>query len=164
MYWRRSAADFEKGKGAGNKRAIKRVVKAGKSPGLLAYRDGEPVGWCAVGPRDVYPRLENSRIFKRLDDAPVWSVTCLFIAKSHRRQGVSAELLKGAVAVARKHGARIIEGYPFEPKSDAMPPPFVWTGLVSAYVKAGFVEVARRSATRPMMRRYIGRGKAAGKG
>jgi GNAT superfamily N-acetyltransferase len=125
-------------------------VESGPPPGLLAYVEGKPAGWCAVAPREEYPRLEGSRILKPVDAQAVWSVTCFFIAKEHRGRGVSGALLDAAVEFARKHGARIVEGYPVD-KSE-VPAVFAWTGLASAFRKAGFVEAARRSETRPIMR------------
>jgi len=88
----------------------------------------------------------------RVDSKAVWSVTCLFVARPFRRAGVSVQLLRAAAGHARSRGAAIVEGYPVEPRTDAMPDAFAWTGLVSAFRKAGFREVARRSATRPIMR------------
>jgi GNAT superfamily N-acetyltransferase len=117
--------------------------------------DGKPAGWVAVGPRETFPRLDRSRILKRFDDQPVWSVVCFFVAKSWRRRGVTEHLLDAAVAYAREHGATVVEGYPVEPKSAEMPAVYAFTGLASAFHKAGFTEVARRSATRPIMRLTI---------
>ncbi|MCI0541460.1 MAG: GNAT family N-acetyltransferase [Verrucomicrobiales bacterium] len=96
--------------------------------------------------------MENSRVLARVDDQPVWSVTCFFVAKPFRRAGVSVQLLKAAVAHAAKLGAKCIEGYPVDPRKDPMPDVFAWTGISSAFRKAGFKEVARRSSTRPIMR------------
>jgi GNAT superfamily N-acetyltransferase len=88
-----------------------------------------------------------------VDEQPCWSVSCLFIAKSYRKQGVSIELLRAAVAHAKQQGAKIVEGYPVEPKSEKdFPPAFAWNGILSAFIAAGFTEVARRSTTRPLMR------------
>ncbi|MFQ5805106.1 MAG: GNAT family N-acetyltransferase [Phycisphaerae bacterium] len=157
MWWRLTRAEFEKRKGAQNKRAMKRIVNCGEVPGLLAYADGEPIGWCAVGPREWYPVLQRSRVLKPVDDQPVWAVTCFFIAKPYRGKGISVKLLKAAVALAKKNGARIVEGYPVEPKKGRMPDAFAWTGLAAAFRKAGFVEVLRRSETRPIMR-YVVKG------
>jgi len=112
MWWRLRRSQFEKQKGAPNKRAMKRIVNAGEIPGLLAYVRGEPVGWCSVAPREAYPVLSRSRILKPIDDKPVWSVVCFFIAKAHRRTGLSVKLLEAVTAYARKNGAKIIEGYP----------------------------------------------------
>jgi GNAT superfamily N-acetyltransferase len=95
-----------------------------------------------------------SRILKPVDDRPVWSVVCFFVAKPYRRRGLSTQLLDEAAKYARKRGARIVEGYPVEPKTETRSPDvFVWPGLASAFRKAGFEEVARRSPTRPIMRR-----------
>jgi len=152
MSWRLIRSQYEKQKGPGNKAAFKAIVSKGPSPGVLAYSGGEPVGWCAVAPREVHERLENSRILARVDDQPVWSVTCFFVARAFRRAGVSVQLLKAAVAHATKLGAKIVEGYPVEPRKDPMPDVFAWTGMLSAFQKAGFKEIARRSASRPIMR------------
>ncbi len=154
MSWRLKRAVFEQQKGAANKRAMKKIVSSGEIPGLIAYVGDEPIAWCSVAPREVFPRLENARTLKRIDDKPVWSVVCFFIAKPYRRRGVSSLLLGAAVDYARRSGASIVEGYPFEPKQK-LPDPFVWTGLVSSFEAAGFKEAARRSASRPIMRYYI---------
>ncbi len=156
MYWRLTHAAFETKKGAGNKRAFKSVVRSDERPGLIAYDGDEPIGWIALAPRDAYPRLARSRVLKPVDDQPVWSVTCFFVAKEYRRSGVSARLLKAAVRYAKACGAKIIEGYPVEPKKNT-PDPFAYVGLASTFRSAGFDEVARRSPTRPIMRREIGR-------
>ena len=152
MWWRLARAEFKKRKGQPNKNAFKRIVRRSPPPGVLAYADGQPIGWCAVASRDQYPLLERSRTLARIDDKPVWAVTCLFVAKPFRRSGVSAQLLRAAAAHARLHGAAIVEGYPVEPRTASMPDAFAWVGLTSAFRKAGFREVARRSATRPIMR------------
>jgi len=152
MSWRLTRAQFEKQKGLPNKAAFKALVAAGPAPGVLAYSGAEPIGWCAVAPREVHERMENSRILAPVDEQPVWSVTCFFVARPFRRAGVSAQLLKAAVAHAMKLGAKIVEGYPVEPRKDPMPDVFAWTGISSAFRKAGFKEVARRAATRPIMR------------
>ncbi len=157
MAWLRPRRQWEEGKGASNRRAFKRLVDRGREPGILAFHGERAVGWCAVAPRSNYPVLANSRILKPVDEAPVWSITCLFIAKEYRRKGLSSQLLKAACKHARSRGAHIVDGYPHELGEDVLPDPFVWTGLMSAYVKAGFSEVARRSPKRPIVRRALER-------
>lgn len=152
MFWRLPRKQFDAGKGAGNKRALKRIVISGKEPGVIAYLKKEPIGWCAVAPREQYIALERSRILKPVDDKPVWSISCLFIRKPYRRKGVSSQLLQAAVEFAAKRGAAIVEGYPVEPSMEKMPDPFLWHGIPSAFTAAGFVEVLRRSKSRPIMR------------
>jgi len=154
MYPRLSRSAWDAGKGAPNKRAFKRVVAAGPPPGILAYRGVTPIGWCAIAPRDSYPLLARSRVLAPVDEARVASITCLFVAKSERHRGVSRLLLKAAGAHARTLGLRLLEGYPTD-KPKGQPDAFMWTGLASAFRAAGFVEVARRSKTRPIMRRTL---------
>jgi GNAT superfamily N-acetyltransferase len=152
MYWRLPRSRYDAGKGAPNKRALRSIVAAGKPSGLIGYRDQEPVGWIAVAPRPDYEGLGRSRILQPVDDQPVWSVTCFFIARKHRGTGVSVALLESAARHARRKGARILEGYPTEPRSGRMADVFAFTGTAAAFQRAGFREVARRSATRPIMR------------
>lgn len=152
---RLTRAKWEQGKGAPNRRRFRDIVKRGDEPGVVAYQSRTPVGWCSIAPRDVFVSLKNSRVLKPVDDQPVWSITCFFIARDHRRQGVSIELLKGAVKFAKRNGARIVEGYPVLPKMDPMPDVFAWMGLPATFEKAGFREVHRHSPTRPIMRCVI---------
>lgn len=162
MFWRLPRKAFDAGKGQGNKRALRKIVTAGSEPGILAYLGKEPVGWCAVAPRLDYIALERSRILKPVDAKPVWSVSCLFIKRPYRRQGVSSKLLRAAVEFAATHGAQIVEGYPVEPSMEKMPDPFLWHGIPSAFRAAGFKEIVRRSRSRPIMRFEISDSKNAG--
>lgn len=154
MYWRLTRAQYNDAKGEKNKNAMKAIVEAGETPGILAYDKGEPIGWCSVAPRRSFSALDRSRILKPVDDRSVWSVACFFVDKKHRRQGISVKLLKAAIDFVGKRGGRIIEGYPVDPKKD-QPDAFIWTGLATAFIKAGFKEVVRRSESRPIMRYEI---------
>jgi GNAT superfamily N-acetyltransferase len=154
MWWRIPRSQYNQQKGEKNKRAMNALVKAGEVPGILAYLEGRPVAWCSVAPRESFSGLERSRILKPVDGQPVWSIVCFFIAKEHRRKGLSIKLLKAAIEYVRKRGGRIVEGYPVEAKK-GQPDAFVWTGLATAFAKAGFKEVERRSESRPIMRYTI---------
>jgi GNAT superfamily N-acetyltransferase len=155
MWWRLKRSQFEKQKGQENKKNFKKIVNSGEIPGLLAYANDQPIAWCSIAPRETYSVLERSRILKRIDDEPVWSVVCFFVAKLFRRKGVTVKLLKAAVKYAKECKARIVEGYPVEAKKTSMPDAFAFTGLAATFRKAGFVEVLRRSETRPIMRYFI---------
>lgn len=155
MWWKLTRSQFEKKRGLANKKAFKKIIASGEVPGILAYAEKEPVGWCAVEPRENYSSLESSRTLKRIDDQPVWSVVCFFVAKLYRRKGLSWKLLSAAVKYANENGAKIVEGYPVDSKPGKLPDPWVWTGLASSFRKAKFVEVFRRSKTRPIMRYFI---------
>jgi GNAT superfamily N-acetyltransferase len=155
MWPRLRRKEFGANGGAENKEAMREAVDSGEEPGLLAYSGGEPVGWVALAPRERYAHLEHSRTLKRVDDQPVWSIVCFVVDKRARGQGMMAKLLSAAVEHARRHGATIVEGYPVEPKG-ALSGYSGYTGIVSTFRKAGFVEVARRSQRQPIMRYYIG--------
>jgi GNAT superfamily N-acetyltransferase len=155
MYWRVKSSVWEKQKGDNNKKAMKKIIGLGNIPGILAYAEGEPIGWCSIAPREEFSRLDNSRILKPVDEKSVWSVVCFFIHKNYRKKGLSTALLNAAKKFVKSSGGKILEGYPIEPKKDKMPDAFAWTGISAAFQSAGFKEVARRSETRPIMRFYL---------
>jgi len=150
---RLTRGEYERGKGAGNKRKLHALVRSGPPPGLLGYRGEEPVAWCSIEPRERLGALSHSRILAPVDGRPVWSIVCLLVRKDLRGQGISRAMIEGAVAWAKKNGATIVEAYPTDPRGRRMPDVFAWTGIDSVYRAAGFAEVARRSKTRPILRR-----------
>jgi GNAT superfamily N-acetyltransferase len=151
MFWKLRGKAFDEAQGIEARLMHKSFVDAGTSTGLLAYLHGEVVGWVAVEPREKYERLAHSRSLKPVDDQSVWSVTCFFVTKKHRRSGIMVELLKAAVEHVKKNGGAIVEGYPVETQKD-YPAAFVYTGTASAFKQAGFKEVARNTPTRPIFR------------
>lgn len=156
MFWRVPRKEFDAKKGDGNRRAMKELVEGGREPGLIAYSGGEPAAWCSVAPRSEYRHFETSRILAAVDDEEVWSVVCFFVDRKHRREGLARDLLRSAVDYALSHGAKIVEGYPVDPARERVADTSVYTGLESTFRAAGFVEVARRSETRPIMRYHAG--------
>ncbi|MDX2199861.1 MAG: GNAT family N-acetyltransferase [Phycisphaerae bacterium] len=152
MFWRKQSCEYQADKGAKNRASLRKLVTQGDTPGVLAYDGAKPIGWCAVAPRQVYVRLENSRVLAPVDETPVWSISCLFVLPPYRRRGVSVELVQAAVRHAAANGAKWVEAYPTVTRSDAAPGAFVWTGLPETFERAGFVEVARRSSVRPIYR------------
>lgn len=152
MYWRMRRKDYDLQRGSGTKKIMKNLVNNGTVPGIIVYDNNKPVGWCSVAPREDFPVLENSRVLKRIDEKPVWSIVCFFIQKEFRKKGLSLELLNAAITFVKMNKGKIIEGYPVEPKSGKTADVFAWTGLASAFRKAGFKELERRSETRPIMR------------
>jgi GNAT superfamily N-acetyltransferase len=162
MWFRLKRSRFNSQKGEGNRQAMKAIVDSGEIPGLIGYARGEsnkkldkPIGWISIAPRERFPVLERSRILKRIDQQPVWSIVCFFVNKDYRNRGVTGKLLESALEYARENGAKIVEAYPVEPKKSKSPDVFLYHGLFSSFEKAGFIEVARRSETRPLMRYYF---------
>jgi GNAT superfamily N-acetyltransferase len=155
MYYRLTRADFNEGKAdEGNKRAMKELVWEDKPTGILGFYEGQAIAWCAFAPREDFMKLENSRVHKRIDDKPVWSIPCFFIDKNFRRNGISVALLKGVINYAREKGIKIIEAYPTIPTQEKLPDSFAWIGLYKSFERAGFEIADRKSKNRPMVRYY----------
>ncbi len=155
MYWRIRRADCQRQYGEGNKQAFRAVVESGQVPGILAYSHGKPVGWCAIAPREATPTLDRSRTLKRVDDQPVWSITCFFVLKSHRRQGLCAMLIEAAIAYAGEQGAHIVEAYPLPNEITKLLPYERYMGIQSTFERVGFTEAAHRTDRGPIMRYTI---------
>ena len=120
MWWRSTRREFEQRQGEGNRQAMKAIVESNEIPGILAYAEGEPVGWCSVAPREHYGSLERSPVLKRLDATVVWSLVCLFVAKGYRNRGVGEALIGGAVEYVRERGGKVVEGLP-DPTEEGTP-------------------------------------------
>jgi GNAT superfamily N-acetyltransferase len=157
MYYRLNKSEFNEGKiNEGNRQAIKQLVWSGQPTGIIAFYDDVPVAWCAFAPRKDFKKLSGSRVHKPIDNQPVWSIPCTFIAKDFRRMGLSVELLKGIVSYAREKGISIIEAYPTIPTQGKLPDSFAWIGLYKSFERAGFQIVDTTSKNRPMVRYYVG--------
>ena len=156
MYWRTTRAECQKSYGEGNKQAFKSILENGKVPGILAYQGGRAIAWCSIAPREDYPTLDRSPTLKRIDDQPVWSIACFFVSKGCRREGLTELLIQAAIEYARTQGVEIIEAYPLRTEITKLLPYERYMGIQSTFERAGFVEVARRSERRPIMRCYIG--------
>ena len=164
MYWRIGSAYHERPRDA-NRRALRAIVKRGPPPGLLAFDGDVAVGWCEVCPRADLPHLDGTRLLKRVDDKPVWSIACFFIRRAYRRKGVTSALIAEAVRVARGAGAPALEAYPIDTRVPEAPGN-LYTGIASTFARHGFKTVARRVRYRPVMRRALRtpRRRSAGQG
>lgn len=139
----------------GNRRAMRNIVGRHEAPGLLAYADGAPIGWVSVAPREEYPRIVRSPVTRPVDDRPAWAVVCFFLSPEARGKGVAQALLAAAVDHARANGARIVEGYPHDTDVAPVNADDAYVGLLRWFHEAGFREVARRSRSRPVVRRSV---------
>ena len=165
-FFRVRSTDFRTATPASNRRVLEKAVETtadlGRNPGLVAYRDGEAVGWVSVGPRDDYARLQHSKVLGPIDDRPVWSIVCFVVARTARGEGIATALLDAAVDYAREHGATLLEAYPIETDGGRVPAAHAYKGTVGMFERAGFEVAARRranasSAERPIVRRAIRR-------
>jgi GNAT superfamily N-acetyltransferase len=149
QFWHLRGKEYTAGCHGGNRARLEEQI--GSGPGLLAYLDGQAVGWCRVGPRESFARLEHSRALARINDEPVWAVVCFYVHPAAKRRGVASALLDGAIAHASAKGASILEAYaarPGHPNIDA------YTGYLPMFVAAGFEPVGE-GGRRTIMRRHI---------
>jgi GNAT superfamily N-acetyltransferase len=159
--FRLRSADFRKANPESNSRVLEAAVRTtaeeGRSPGLIAYRASDPIGWVSLGPRDDFERLRHSRLLAPIDDEPVWSIVCFVVSRRARREGVAMALLEAAIDYARNNGARRLEAYPVETEGNRLPSANVYMGTLTMFKRAGFEVLERRKAnknsvTRPIVR------------
>jgi GNAT superfamily N-acetyltransferase len=160
QYWRQTSSDFSKLGPGGGRRALREQLDAGIAPGVIAYIDDEPAGWCGFGPRAEMGRLVRSRTIPLIDDLPVWSIFCFKVRVGYRRRGVATALLQGAIDYARAHGAPGLEAYPIDPAGQRLDVAFSYVGFTQMFEAAGFeqvVETDSHTAGRPriLMRRDL---------
>lgn len=152
MYWR-IGNEYRKRPSEANKAAFCELVQDGPPPGLLAFDGDVAVGWCQLTPRDALPWLDRTWRLKRIDDVPVWSISCLYVRKGYRKQGVTSALIAAAVEAAKQAGAAALEAYPLDAN---LTPSSSHTGYASTFARAGFKVVARHAPPRPIMRYDLG--------
>ena len=151
MRWRMTSSQFRNSSKSERAEALNTRVCSSEATGVLAYHDGQPIGWCSIAPRSAYSALERYRALLRIDDEPVWSVVCFFVDRRHRRRGLTLQLLMAAVDYAASEGAHIVEGYPVEPDA----PSYTYMGSPDTFRRAGFEDVTPEGQKRTVMRRYI---------
>ncbi len=152
-WWILSAKEWDTTPAMERRSLLESLFAGGAEPGLLAYDGGEPVGWCAVGPRQRYARLMSPRstAFRPLDEEPSWVINCFFVAKQARGHGVAEALLHAAIGFAFEKGADRIEAYPVDPETKQATSSSLFVGSLQMFLTAGFEEVARMRG-RPVVR------------
>ncbi|HEX8997597.1 MAG TPA: GNAT family N-acetyltransferase [Ktedonobacterales bacterium] len=152
MRWRMTSAEYSRSTKETRIAALDALIVKGTPVGVLAYADGEPVGWVSVAPRETLGALERYRALARVDERPVWSVNCFFLDRRVRRQGVTLDLLRAAINYARSQGATLIEGYPVATGARL----YTYMGSPETFRRAGFVDVTPPSRERLVMRYIVG--------
>jgi len=151
QFWHLRGKAYWAGHGTPNRARLERQVLGGEEPGLLAHLEGEPVGWCRLGPRETFERLEHSPRLARVDDHDAWSIVCFDVHPAAKRKGVASALLESALMHASARGARIVEGYAVAEghmNIDA------YTGYLPMFLTAGF-EPVREAGRRTIVRRLL---------
>ena len=166
-YFRIRGFDFSSGGKARHRavmeQAAEETAAGGRAPGLVAYHDGEAVGWVSVGPRTDYERLAYSKVLAPVDDKPVWLIVCFVVGRRSRGQGVANAMLDAAIDYARDHGAKMLEAYPVElAEGERIGAGEAYKGTLAMFERAGFKVVDRRqwnasTPVRPIVRRALRR-------
>ncbi len=148
QFWHLRGRAYWEGGAAGNRARLEQQIGSGPPPGLVAYVDGEAVGWCRLGPRESFERVEHSRTLVEPATGSVWSIVCFYVHPAAKRRGVATTLLEKAIPLARKGGADVLEGYaarPEHPNIDS------YTGYLPMFLAAGF-EPVRAAGRRTLVR------------
>jgi hypothetical protein len=142
--------------GGGSREAAFRALCARENPpGVIGYDDGEPVGWCSIGPRSENTRLSQSRLIRPLDDVPVWSIICVVIRGGYRRRGYTTPLINGAVEYAATRRAPAVESYPVDPGSGRIDLTMAFVGTRAMFANAGFEVVGSTDAVASKLPRLV---------
>lgn len=151
MRWRMSSAEWSRSTKEERVAALEDLVRSGTPVGVLVYLDGEVVGWCSIAPRETYRAIERSRTIHRVEGENVWSVVCFFLDRRVRHRGLTVELLRAAVELARTEGAAAVEGYPSTPGSGL----YRYMGSIEAFRAVGFEDVTPEGSSRTVVRRWV---------
>ena len=126
-----------------NRRRIRELVRERRAHGVLVYQGEEPVGWCAYGRKEDFPRIDRGRFYRKLPPPPenLWRIVCFVVAVGHRRRGVAKSALKHVLRTIRIRGGGVVEGYPVAVEERHAN--FLWFGTISMFEREGFRKVAR---------------------
>jgi GNAT superfamily N-acetyltransferase len=150
-----SSSEFHRLRGAERPERLRSFFGGKLAPGMLAYSGGEPVGWCAFGPRSEMARLQRSKTIQKLDDLPVVSIFCFVVRSDHRRRGLARTLLEGAVGYLERQGVEIAEAYPIENAGQKVSSAFAYVGTVALFESVGFERAAKTAAVSARKPRWI---------
>jgi GNAT superfamily N-acetyltransferase len=155
QYWRLSSGDYSRSSQADRIASLEQQARGEPAPGMLAYLDGEPAGWCGFGVRQEMGRLVRSRTIPPIDDLRVWSIFCFMIRTGYRRRGLAARLLEGVIDYGRRLRAPALEAYPIDPQGKRVSTAFAYVGTVSMFERAGFEKVTETAARSAGLTRWL---------
>jgi hypothetical protein len=159
MYWRIGPRYHERPRDE-NRLVHRQRARTAQQLGILAFDGPTAVGWCQLAPRSELAWLDQVRIFKPVDDLPVWSVPCFYVRRTQRERGVMDALIDAAIVTASQAGAPALEAYPVDTEIPGHTGN-LFVGVASSFTRRGFLVVARRKPDRPIMRRVLS-GRAGG--
>lgn len=155
QWWMLRGKDFDATTTPERRELLSGDLAAPVASALIAYVDDEAAGWVKVSARPDQPRLAHTRSLRHspepFDDASVWAITCFVVRREFRRHGLAGRLLDAAIAHARAHGGRVVEGYPLDLEAKHATSNELFHGALSMFLDAGFTEVARPASARPIV-------------
>lgn len=155
QYWRMSSGDYGRASVEARRAALREQTRETPPPGMLAYRDDEPVGWCGFGVRQRMERLVRSRTIPAVDDLPVWAIFCFAVRTGYRRRGIAHALLDGVVEYARKQGAPALEAYPVDTEGARVHGTAAYVGTTGMFEAVGFRRVLETDARSARLPRWL---------
>jgi ribosomal protein S18 acetylase RimI-like enzyme len=142
MAWRMTKDELKQNNSAFRKECIKQRVWSDTPIGILGYSENKAIAWCSIAPRETHHRLGGDENLKN-----VWSITCFYIKKEYRRQGLVKLLVEQAKDYAKENGAEYVEAYPVEENS----PSYRFMGYMKTFEKMGFQFVKMAGTRRHVM-------------
>ena len=155
QYWRMSSGEYSRSTMDARRAALQRQLGETPPGGMLAYLDGEPIGWVGFAPRDRSERLARSRTIPKVDDLPVWSVYCFTVRVGYRRHGIARALLDALIEYAHEQGAPALEAYPVETEGARIHATAAYHGTTSMFERAGFQRVLETDARADHRARWL---------
>jgi GNAT superfamily N-acetyltransferase len=127
-----------------NRSVKERRVREGGAPAALVHDGQDCVGWCHFGPPTELPRIKHRRAYEKdLGALPDWRITCFFVDRAHRRGGVAASALEGALQEIALLGGGSVEGYPEDTEDRSVSASFLYSGTVALFENQGFERTRR---------------------
>jgi GNAT superfamily N-acetyltransferase len=146
MVWRMTKDELKQNNSACRKEFIKQRVWSDTPIGILGYSGNEAIAWCSIAPRETHQRLGGDETLEN-----VWSITCFYIKRAHRKKGLVRSLIKSAENYAKKNGAEYLEAYPVEESS----PSYRFMGFIKTFEEMGFAFTKMAGTRRHVMMRRI---------
>lgn len=137
--------EFTTSRKEGHKEHMRTLVQSGVEPGIIAYADGTPAGWVALAPRERYKRLATSKLLAAVDDKPAWVISCFYIHRNYRHQGLMEKLIRASIDYSKNRKIKLLEAFPVEAK-DRMSPLSIYTGKADVFYRLGFKQAVLRES------------------
>jgi len=147
----------EKRHGAAAYRAMKEtLVREGRAHAALVFDGSNAVGWCQFGPTAELPNIRSKKTYEEgLCKLPDWRITCFFIDRERRGQGIATLALREALRYIAQSGGGTVEAYPEDYTGERTSNSFLCSGTLGMFEKTGFRKVRKIAMRRWVVERRI---------